>query len=90
MILAATRECFLCLAQFRMLRHNPELAAAAKKKRAAKVERIEVADLEELRQATTRAIFKKGSQQWSNEAPQNVRSQLEKGRANPTIGQSIL
>ena len=74
-----------------MVRHNPDLAAAGKKKRAAKVERVEVvADLEELRQSTTRAIFKKGSQQWTTEVPQSVRAQLEKGRANPTIGLSIL
>lgn len=81
----------VCLLQFRMVRHNPDLAAAGKKKRAAKVERVEVvADLEELRQSTMRAIFKKGSQQWTNEVPQSVRAQLEKGRANPTIGLSIL
>ena len=62
---------------FRMVRHNPELAP--KKKRAAKVEKIElVADLEELRSSTTRAVFKKGNAQWSNEGPQNVRAQLEK------------
>ena len=49
-----------------------------------------VADLEELRHSTIQAIFKKGNHQWTNEVPQNVRAQLEKGRANPTSGLSIL
>ena len=49
-----------------------------------------VCDLDDLRKLILRNVERKGNHQWTNEVPNSVRSQLEKGRANPTIGYSIL
>lgn len=74
-----------------MVRHNPELVSQTKEKKKKPVEkREEIIPLEEMRRSIYHSVFRKGSNQWTNEVPNNVRSQLEKGRANPTIGLSIL
>ena len=75
---------------YKMVRHNPEIVNARKKVEKPKAPAVQVLDLEELRQSVVSSVFVKGGRLWTNEVPKTVQSQLEKGRANPTIGFSIL
>ena len=75
---------------YKMVKHNPDVIVKAEKKKKEEPKAEPVCDLEDLRKIILRNVERKGNHSWTNEVPNSVRSQLEKGRANPTIGYSIL